>query len=374
MTLPPRRTAEATKEAPASQLPTIKPEGNGQVAPAAAARSTEPPLPQTPVANLTAAIAAIMTEIGSIPKEGYNQFHKYRYAKVGDIFDKLTPLLGKHGVIIIQDEISRGWIDKDSKFIRVTYRFTIAHKSGEVWPQQPQKSAIAQIFTEKGGTDDKAFNKTAVQARKYFAVDMFNIPTVDAEKDDLDAGPQAQQDAPYQQARAEAPPRQRAQTTQTQQKGPAPGSSRPEPYTIQIIKGEQPKDWATRYFKLMMASQSLAEVEAWDRINNETLTKVQDQDEATYTHLWNNYQSMRTKFGAKPEDKIEQLEPPVKMADEPDVFLKWLEQRAAQFTSMPPFNEWWNTVVEKGLEGAFPPDLEEAIKIFQRHEARIGAV
>jgi hypothetical protein len=45
-------------------------------------------------ATLVGAIAAVMNELHTVAKRGVNEFHRYRYATMGDILKEITPLLG----------------------------------------------------------------------------------------------------------------------------------------------------------------------------------------------------------------------------------------------------------------------------------------
>jgi hypothetical protein len=95
-----------------------------------------------------------------------------------DVLRRLTPLLGKHGIAIFQDETSRSMFDGDS-VIAVTYEFIVAHESGETWPDRLRQTGVSRCRDGKGGWDDKAINKCHTAARKYFLLSLFQIPTGD---------------------------------------------------------------------------------------------------------------------------------------------------------------------------------------------------
>ena len=142
-------------------------------------------MPRTGISKIAAAISSVMGEIGIIAKDGVNQFHRYRYAQMQDILQQLTPLLAKHGLMIVQTEVGRAMFD-DDRAVSVQYRFTIAHSSGEIWPEHPLQTGLSRCRDSKGGFDDKALNKCHTAARKYFLLALFQIPTGDA--DDADSG------------------------------------------------------------------------------------------------------------------------------------------------------------------------------------------
>src|SRR5712671_3246234 len=143
-------------------------------------------LPAVPSGGgLVAAIAAVMTEVHVVAKRGENEFHRYRYATMGDILKEITPLLGRHGIVIFQLETGRAMFDDDN-VIAVEYAFTVAHASGETWPHVIKQTGVSTCRNSKGGWDDKSLNKCHTAARKYFLLALFQIPT--GEEDDADLG------------------------------------------------------------------------------------------------------------------------------------------------------------------------------------------
>jgi hypothetical protein len=140
-------------------------------------------------ATLVGAIAAVMNEVHTVAKRGVNEFHRYRYAKMEDILQEITPLLGKHGLVIFQSETGRAMFDEDN-VIAVEYSFTVAHVSGETWPQPLRQTGVSTCRNSKGGWDDKSLNKCHTAARKYFLLALFQIPTgdeADADKGENDS-------------------------------------------------------------------------------------------------------------------------------------------------------------------------------------------
>ncbi len=133
--------------------------------------------------GLVSAIAAVMNDVHTVAKRGENKFHGYRYAAMGDILKEITPLLGRHGIVIFQSETGRAMFDDDN-VIAVEYAFTVAHASGETWPQPLRQTGVSTCRNPKGGWDDKSLNKCHTAARKYFLLSLFQIPTGD--EDDAD--------------------------------------------------------------------------------------------------------------------------------------------------------------------------------------------
>ena len=136
--------------------------------------------------HLIAALAEIMGEVGTVKKAGTNKFHDYKYATAADVMHKLQPLMAKHGIVVFQNERDRHLIANETA-MAIAYEFTIAHRSGAVWPHVPVHTGIAVAKNSKGGFDDKAANKCHTAARKYFLLSLFQIPTgdyADADADD----------------------------------------------------------------------------------------------------------------------------------------------------------------------------------------------
>jgi hypothetical protein len=102
-----------------------------------------------------------------------------------DILKEITPLLGRHGLVIFQSETGRAMFDNES-VIAIEYAFQVAHASGETWPHQLRQTGVSRCRDSKGGWDDKSLNKCHTAARKYFLLSLFQIPT--GEESDADKG------------------------------------------------------------------------------------------------------------------------------------------------------------------------------------------
>jgi len=134
-----------------------------------------------------------MNEVHVVARRGENEFHRYRYATMGDILKEITPLLGRHGIVIFQSETGRAMFDDDN-VIAVEYSFTVAHASGETWPHVIKQTGVSTCRNSKGGWDDKSLNKCHTAARKYFLLSLFQIPT--GEEADTDQGENDRRPAP----------------------------------------------------------------------------------------------------------------------------------------------------------------------------------
>jgi hypothetical protein len=246
----------------------------------------------TGFANIAKAIAGVMQDLTPVHKEGTHEHFKFKYAKMQDLMQELTPLLGKHGLAIIPTEIEKSWVDK--QYVSVKYGFTIVHQSGEVWPERPEWTGMSLALTKNGSVDDKCLNKCATAARKYFLLALFNIPTADV--DDADKGANdAQRLAP--------PPPPKA----------TPGA---KPHVIAISEGMDVPHWVNLYISYLSMAATGEELQAWDKLNDAVLTRVSNKDKPAYDRI-----VAATQKRAKEVSKKAGPPPPPKAQSDKDVEL-----------------------------------------------------
>jgi len=179
----------STIEKPVPSMLCEPPQQTSVATPTPTAPASEINLPMPigiPCGKLAGAIGQVMQEIGTVAKDGTNKFHNYKYVKVEDLLARVTPLMAKHGVVILQTEVDRSMLDGD-KAVAVRYAFSLIHSSGEVWPERLYQTGLSRCRDSKGGFDDKCFNKAHTAARKYMLLALFQVPTGD-EADDADDG------------------------------------------------------------------------------------------------------------------------------------------------------------------------------------------
>ncbi len=215
----------------------------------------------TPLGNITGAIATIMAEIKPVEKEGFNKFQGYKYARMQDLSRELTPLMGKHGIVIFQTEVGRELFDGGAA-IAVRYRFTISHRSGEIWPEHPIQTGLSSCRNTKGGFDDKALNKCHTSARKYFLLSLFQIPTAD--EDDSDSGAGEGDDSGSYSGPKQSRPRRQV---------PSP-NGKIAPHVIAVSAGEHPDDWAARFLAFIAKAETDPEIDDWYNTNIAVMEKI----------------------------------------------------------------------------------------------------
>lgn len=264
-----RATDFVAEAQPVARLP-ARTDAEIPVAKTVSARVEEPEeeLPATGPGAVIAAIAAIMAEIKPIEKSGWNDFHKYWHVRMQDLSRELTPLMGKHGIVVFQTEDGRELFDNGNA-VAVRYRFSVVHKSGAIWPQRPLQTGVSSCRSTKGGFDDKALNKCHTAARKYFLLSLFQLASEDSEDAD-GAGP--------------ADGGKRPQGPQARRPAPSPSGKLP-PHLLPIIDGEAPEAWATRFKPFIEKAETEDEVNRWYDTNLSTFEKLKARFPVIYDGL-----------------------------------------------------------------------------------------
>ena len=279
--------AEPTRRTEEANLPTAKSYSER-------ADEVEEALPATGPGAVIASIAAIMAELKPVEKSGWTDFHKYWHVRMQDLSRELTPLMGKHGIVVFQTEEGRELFDNGA-VVAVRYRFTVVHKSGAIWPQRPLQTGVSAA-RNRGGFDDKALNKCHTSARKYFLLSLFQI----ASEDDADAvlGPSG--DAPTQRARPQgnAAPR----------RAPSP-DGKVKSHLLPVVDGEAPVKWATRFGEFVQKAASVAEIDDWYNVNAIVFDKLKTADTQVYNDAIDFMDACTAKLTAavkveKPADPI----------------------------------------------------------------------
>jgi hypothetical protein len=137
-------------------------------------------------AKLSNKLADVMAAVSRIPKNGWNDFHKYHYATEADIADAIRGELASRHVCLVPSvesyeirEIPSKKAEKDSRFVTFL-SMTFTFEDGETG-QRIEKRWLGA--GEDSG--DKGVYKAMTGAEKYFLLKTFLIPTGDdPEKDE----------------------------------------------------------------------------------------------------------------------------------------------------------------------------------------------
>lgn len=127
--------------------------------------------------NVYQRIHAVSNEIGTVGKDGRNDFHKYDYATEASFVHALRPLLYKHGLVIVPSAASIPQVQDG--ITHLTMKFTIVNIDK---PDEKVDMIIPGQGQDKG---DKGIYKALTGAKKYFIALAFMVATGDdPEKED----------------------------------------------------------------------------------------------------------------------------------------------------------------------------------------------
>lgn len=159
---------------------------------------------ETQQLNLYQKLANITGEIGVIAKDGNNQQQKYKYIEYETIAGKFRELFSKYGVVLIpsmvEQERSAITTSRGSSGVSTVchFEFTVVNAD------KPDDRFVVKWQGEAADYGDKATNKAATAAVKYYLMRQFNISS----KGDEDPDSQTPEVAQKQQKPAMASVRQ----------------------------------------------------------------------------------------------------------------------------------------------------------------------
>ena len=119
------------------------------------------------------ALAEVRAAVPSVPKTGFNSFHKYQYSSESDVLAAYNPAMNKAGLLVLPSVIAshekpiKTGAGKDSCITSIVMEFTLAHVGGAVWPDK--------LRWEAQGEDgqDKGIAKAITSGTKYFLTSLF---------------------------------------------------------------------------------------------------------------------------------------------------------------------------------------------------------
>jgi len=131
--------------------------------------------------TLVQKLAAVMAQVERVPKNGWNDFHKYHYATEADLSDAVRSSLARFGVMLIPTVDKLEWREVQGKngtekIATLTVRFTATDGKDKL---------EFTVIGEGQDRGDKATYKAMTGATKYALLKLFLIPTGDdPEKDE----------------------------------------------------------------------------------------------------------------------------------------------------------------------------------------------
>src|SRR5262252_10867710 len=355
----PKQALERAQQRPAGMVTPVKEDGR------------MPQLYQLgPVGDIAKAIASVMAHVGTIEKRGVNKFHNYPYARMEDVLQVITPLMGQAGLAVMQNEIEVQNIEGNR--IRIVYEFTLFHQGGQTLPPVRQ-SGTSMARDSKGYFDDKSFAKGHTNARKYYLLSLFQVPAGDfPDPDEGDAnqhpasrpvpGPStapkkeaAAREAPgaVDKMQSSAPPLGEAQATD-----PAEGP----PHRLALPPGATAEQFATVYIRAIGKAETIDELGQWDKLNDEFLQRVSDRYSSIYD---------RIKLAA--DARVQALSPAQAMPDpkaDPQEAMNWVAGQLVHFSSYEAGEAFWNQVVAPHEQAFDQTDWEMLMREWQRFNDR----
>jgi len=143
----------------------------------------------------------VQKAVSSIPKRGYNSFHKYHYATEADILS-IKETLNDNGLMILPTTIHQetGFKPDGKSWASVTIRFRVCDENGE---------SIESEFTGYAEDSfDKAIYKATTGANKYFYLKFFGVATDDDPENEQQSQQQPKQRQPWPPKKQERPVRE----------------------------------------------------------------------------------------------------------------------------------------------------------------------
>lgn len=126
--------------------------------------------------TLVKKLAEIMKEVGYIPKNGFNTFHKYSYATESDVQDAVREKMAARSIIMFPNVLDANIRETKTQRGNVEYIATVTIEyiiedgdSGE--------SRVFQVRGEGQDAGDKAIYKAISGTQKYAIMKLFMIPT-----------------------------------------------------------------------------------------------------------------------------------------------------------------------------------------------------
>lgn len=128
--------------------------------------------------NIIQALNSVMKDVSYVQRNSENKFHGYKYASESSLLESLRPAMIAHGLILIPSVGNVSPIDLNGN-TTVTVDYTLAHTSGEVWPDKIVAVGCGNDKSKNGSVGDKGVYKALTGANKYLLFKLFQIETGD---------------------------------------------------------------------------------------------------------------------------------------------------------------------------------------------------
>lgn len=131
--------------------------------------------------NVYEALVAVNAEIQTVAKTAYNDFLKFKYAPIEEVYAVCRDAMAKHGVVlipqIVENEMTQSTTSKDKTTNYATTTFNYQFFYGE------SHTEPLRWVGEAMDNGDKTYSKAISFSQKTFLLTFFNIPRTDGDPD-----------------------------------------------------------------------------------------------------------------------------------------------------------------------------------------------
>lgn len=131
--------------------------------------------------NIYESIAAVLADVGTVGKDGFNTAQKFKYRSVEAVMNALNPALAKHKVFIVPQVLSQKQEERTNRSGGSSFHFLLNVKF--TFYAEDGSSIEAITIGEASDSGDKGVNKAMSAAFKYACFQTFCIPTEDVVED-----------------------------------------------------------------------------------------------------------------------------------------------------------------------------------------------
>lgn len=118
-------------------------------------------------------IQAVASEIGKMPKTGYNNFHKYHYVTESGVSEAFVPLGVEHKLDYVKVPIKH-WREDNLWFVEYKY-YWIDLETGYILRRMPGDEEDFKIIGVGQDNNDKGYYKAESGADKYIVLKTFHV-------------------------------------------------------------------------------------------------------------------------------------------------------------------------------------------------------
>lgn len=303
----------------------------------------------------------------------------YRYEDLESVASAVSPVLSKYGLSYRFRATSNV-----NEPINVTC--IISHRAGHFEEmtlcagrdESGNKNSIQAI-----GSTLTYLQRMTLKAALGLAVSNDDDGNTEDEKP-KDSGPPRQQAKPApEQARDGTPPRRQdpiSSGPQTVVKDMGPSDGGVKPHKIPGA-GETYETWSEKYSEFIRTSPDITTLYQWIDANNEPLGRlakgkpsIANAVKKVTENVLQALKDAKEKADAKAAKKAKPAEMEETVSDipaDPELTLKLIDSILSEVSDIENLEPTWVEQCEPKTANMFPPDAEEAIKIYRKHEARL---